>query len=271
MLRSTKDFQGIAIRATDGEIGHLKDMYFDDDSWVMRYFVVETGSWFSSRKVLISPIAASQPDWHGKTLPVSLTREQVKNSPDIDTEKPISRQNESNYFGYYGYPTYWGGRGLWGDGMYPFGMLSNEQANRPDWAARQREDELALSIERERHRNDDPHLRSCSSITGYTVKGSDGDTGHVTGFLVDEVTWAIRYLIVDTSNWWLDHEVLIALPWVTGVKWATKTVEIDLNRSEIKASPAYDSDALLDRKWELALHKHYRRTGYWTLPEPAEA
>jgi hypothetical protein len=149
--------------------------------------------------------------------------------------------------------------------------LLGETANRPDWVERQREDELALSAERARHRNDDPHLRSCEAVTGYHVQAMDGEIGHVDGFLVDEETWAIRYLVVNTSNWWVGHKVLIALPWITGVHWSNQTVSIDLNRDEIKASPAYDADALLDRQWELKLHRHYRRTGYWTLPEAVEA
>jgi hypothetical protein len=271
MLRSTKDFKDFAIRASDGEIGQVKDMYFDDDAWAIRYFVVETGSWLSSRKVLVSPIAAEQPDWHGKTLPVTLTRDQIENSPNIDTDKPVSRQNEEQYFSYYGYPTYWGGVGLWGDSMYPLGTLSSDFSNRPDWAERQREDEIVLGLERERHRGDDPHLRSCDAVIGYHVQALDGEAGNVSGFLVDELTWAIRYLIVDTSNWWVGHKVLVAVPWITGVHWSSKKVSIDLNRSEIKASPAYDSGALLDRKWEVAMHRHYRRTGYWALPEAVEA
>src|ERR1700687_3992661 len=112
MLRSMNDLEGYAMRATDGPVGHVKDFYFDDQAWVVRYIVVETGSWLLSRKVLISPIAIGQPDRTEKVLPVSITREQVKNSPDIDTDKPISRQHEMQYFGYYGYyPYYWGGAG----------------------------------------------------------------------------------------------------------------------------------------------------------------
>ena len=102
----------------------MKDFYFDDLAWVVRYLVVETGSWLSSRKVLISPIAIGHPDWAERVLPVSITKEQVKNSPDIDTDKPVSRQHEMQYLGYYGYPSYWGGAGLWGSGAYPGAMLT---------------------------------------------------------------------------------------------------------------------------------------------------
>ena len=122
MLRSMKNLEDYAIRATDGIIGHVKDFYFDDEAWVIRYLVVDTGTWLSSRKVLISPIAIGRPDWTVRVLPVSITKEQVKNSPDIDTQRPVSRQHEIGHLGYYGHPYYWGGAGLWGDGAYP-GMM----------------------------------------------------------------------------------------------------------------------------------------------------
>jgi sporulation protein YlmC with PRC-barrel domain len=124
MLRSVQELEGYAVQATDGTIGHVKDFYVDDKTWVVRYLVVETGSWLSSRKVLISPISIGHPDWTERILPVSITKEQVKNSPDIDTDKPVSRQHEMQYLGYYGYPYYWGGAGLWGGGAYPGVMLT---------------------------------------------------------------------------------------------------------------------------------------------------
>ena len=268
MLLNTKDLQNLAIRATDGEIGHVKDLYFDDDAWVLRYFVVETGSWLSSRKVLVSPIAVLEPDWSGKTLPVSCTMQQVKDSPDIDTDKPVSRQHEETYFGYYGYPYYWGGVGLWGEGMYPYGIMPDYVTHRPDWKERQREDENALSVERERHRDDDPHLRSCNHVTGYHLKARDGEIGHVAGFLVDELNWAIRYLVVDTSNWWMGHKVLIAPAWISGVHWPSETVSVDLTREAVQEAPEYDPNAVMDREWELRLHEHYGRLGYWTREQP---
>ena len=155
MLRNSKDLDNFAIRATDGEIGKVKDMYFDDDAWVMRYFVVDTGSWLSSRKVLVSPMSVQEPDWKDKTLPVSITKAQVSNSPNIDTDMPVSRQNEEEYLGYYGYTNYWEGEGIWGEGMYPYMTAPQYLRNRPDWIERQREDEAALDAERARHRNDD--------------------------------------------------------------------------------------------------------------------
>ena len=122
MLRSIDELENLSVRATDSLIGDIRDLYFDDETWVVRYLIVGTGTWLSSRKVLISPIAVGHPDWSGKTLPVSITTEQVKHSPDIDTDKPVSRQHEMQHLGYFGYPYYWGGSGLWGADPYPAAM-----------------------------------------------------------------------------------------------------------------------------------------------------
>src|SRR5450759_1770004 len=166
MLHSMKDLEDYAIGATDGTVGHVKDFYFDDKAWVIRYLVVDTGTWLSSRKVLISPIAIGHPNWAEKTLPVSITKEQVKNSPDIDTEKPVSRQHEIEYLGYYGYPYYWGGAGLWAGGAFPNLLMPGYGGFATPLNAGQPEAEKARAqAEAARHQNDDPHLRSCNTVT----------------------------------------------------------------------------------------------------------
>lgn len=268
MLRSMKDLQDCTIGATDGAIGKVKDFYFDDDDWAVRYLVVETGSWLQSRKVLISPISLLKPDWPARTLPVSITQAQVRHSPDIDTDKPVSRQHEQDYLGYYGYPAYWGGTGLWGEGVVPYGLVPYNLvpesvgfgANR---AEQERDAEAFASAKRARHRQDDPHLRSCQAVMGYHLHATDGEIGHVEGMLVDELTWAIRYLIVNTSNWWLGHQVLVAPQWVTAVHWAEESVLVDLTRLSIQEAPPFDSTAELNRLTEMGLYKHHGRAGYW--------
>src|SRR6185312_9990521 len=213
-----KDLEGYAIRATDGDIGHVKDVYFDDGRWVVRYLIVETGSWLSSRKVLISSFAIGDPDWAGKVLPVSITKGHVKDSPDIDTKKPVSRQHEMQYLGFYGYPYYWGGAGLWGNVISPSMLLTTGSCGGRDAG------EIGAHPSRGRagfeagpNEDGDPHLRSCREVMGYHIEASDGDIGHVENLLIDEETWAIRYLIADTSNWWLGHQVLIAPQWIRKV------------------------------------------------------
>jgi PRC-barrel domain len=272
MLRSMKDLEDYAIGATDGTIGHVKDFYFDDEAWVIRYLVVDTGTWLSSRRVLISPIAIGHPNWTEKILPVSITKEQVKNSPDIDTEKPVSRQHEIRYLGYYGYPYYWGGAGLWGGGAYPNMMMPGYAGFVSTPHAVQSEAEKTYAqAEAARHQNDDPHLRSCKTVMSYHIQATDGDIGHVQGLLVDEETWAIRYMVVDTSNWWLGHQVLIAPQWIQDVSWSDATVSVNLTRQAVKDAPPYDSTAQLDRQREMAIHEHYGRPVYWADEVKREA
>jgi hypothetical protein len=259
MLRSMKDMEDYTIGATDGIIGRVKDYYFDDEAWVIRYLVVDASEVREGRRVLISPISIGQPNWLEKILPVSLTRKQVADSPDIDTDKPVSRQQEVGYLGYYGYGSYWGGGGLWGAGLYPDVLQAGLQYKGSQADQATATDASALAP----HQHDDPHLRSGNAVMRYYVHSSDGDIGHVGGFLVDEQSWAIRYLIVNTSNWWLGHEVLIAPQWIDHVDWAQCTVSVGLTRDVVKRSPPYDPAVPLDREHEAGIHRHYGRTGYW--------
>jgi len=241
MLRNLKDMEHLSIAAIDGIVGRVRDFYFDDDAWVLRYFIVETHDQSPQRRVLISPIAAGRPDWIHKVLPVSITQKQVGASPNIDIDKPVSRQQEVGYLGYFGYGAYWGGGGLWGAGMYPDILQGGLQPTGT-------------------HVNDDPHLRSVNAVMRYYVHAEDGDIGHIDGFLVDERSWAIRYLIINTSNWWLGHPVIIAPEWIDHVDWAESTVYIDLSRQAIKDSPRYDPAVPLDSDREAVLRAHYRRS-----------
>jgi sporulation protein YlmC with PRC-barrel domain len=265
MLRQLNELEGYAIEASDGAVGQVTDCLFDDEAWVVRYLVVYTGSWLSNRTVLISPIAIGKPAWSDKTLRVPMTMEQVKNSPDVDTKKPVSRQYEFEYFGYYGYyPYYWGTSALWGGSDFPrelrSGVSDAKEGVEPHTVAA---DRARVAREVEQHRDDDPHLRSANAVMRYHINASDGGIGHVQGLLLDEDTWAIRYLIVDTGNWWLGHKVLIAPQWIQGLSWSERTVAINLTREAIKGSPPYDSAGSLQRHEEASLHDHYQRVGYW--------
>jgi PRC-barrel domain len=262
MLRNVKDLRGYAIRASDGAIGEVDDLYFDDEGWAIRYLVVDTGSWLPGRQVLISPLAIGHPDWMARQLPVALTKAQVKHSPDIDTRKPVSRQHEAEYLKYFAYPYYWGGAGLWGMGGYPGGSLAEE--NRIEAEMKPRWTQATPAP-------DDCHLRSCTAVMGHHVHATDGDLGHVEDFLVDDRTWAIRYLIVDTSNWWGGHRVLVAPPWISAVSWPDAKVSVDLTRQAVKDAPPYDPAAQLDRQQEQAIHEHYGRPGYWTTKSVRDA
>lgn len=264
MLRSTKQLEKYTIGTTDGELGQVKDFYFDDASWVVRYVIVETGAWHSSRRVLISPFSIGTPDGVAHSLPVSITKQQLQESPSIDLEKPVSRQHEMSYLGHYGYPYYWGGTGLWGEGGYPGMMMTGigYGGSEAQFERLSRQAELS---------NSDPHLRSCTALEKYHVHATDGDIGHIQGFLLDEKSWAIRYVIVNTSNWWRGHSVLISPEWIGEVSWSESNVTTTLNRQAIKDAPAYDPDVMLERTDEIGIYEHYGRAGYWSEGAPRRA
>ncbi len=263
MLRSAKEIEGYAVGATDGVIGHVKDFYLDDEAWVIRYLVVDTGGWLSSRKVLVSPIAIGTPNKEQRLLPGSISREQVRKSPDIDTDKPVSRQHEMTYSGYYDYPYYWGGAGYWGAGMYPTLMMPGDGGLVGSYAGSGDGQRETARRESARHEEVDPHLRSCNAVVGYHIHAVDGEIGHVADMLIDEQTWAIRYLVVDTSNWWLGHQVLIAPQWIKAVNWFDETVAVSMTRQAVKDAPAYDPQAALSREVEDRLYEHYGHASYW--------
>jgi len=259
MLRSAKNLESLTIGATDGNIGKVKDLYFDDEAWVVRYLVVNTSGWLGGREVLISPYAIGKADVQAKVLPVSITKDQVKNSPGIDTDKPIARQYERTYLGYYGYPYYWGGTGLWGEGAYPGMMLTDGggggyPGNLGYLKSPSADDSIA---------HGDPHLRSVDAVKGYHVHATDGEIGHVDGFIIDDSTWSIRYLIINTSNWWVGHQVVVSPEWIQSVSWAESKLTTDLTRQAIKDAPPYLGDDAIARDEESSLYKHHGRSGYW--------
>jgi hypothetical protein len=255
MLRSNQELEKYVIGASDGSVGRVKDFYFDDRRWVVRYLVVDTEAWLPGRKVLISPYSVGVADDKAHVLPVSITKQQVKDSPSIDWEKPVSRQHEIQYLGYYGYPYYWGGAGLWGEGAYPGMMMTGVGYGGGDLPYR--------DAEATEDRAADPHLRSCEALTKYHVHASDGDIGHVQAFLIDEQSWAIRYVVVNTSNWWVGHAVLIAPEWIEDVSWSEGKLTVNLTRVAVQEAPPYDANVPLDRDAEVGIYKHYGQTGYW--------
>lgn len=179
---------------------------------------------------------------------VTLTREQVERSPDVNMHKPVSRQNEAAFLGYYGYPTYWGGPYLWGPAFYPGAALSAHA------------ERVAEQIKQE---STDSHLRSSEAVTGYHIEAVDGEIGHVAGFLMDDENWATRYLEVSTRNWWPGKKVLISPGWVEKVSWTEAQVYVALSRESIRNAPEYDDSMPVTREYENRLYLHYGRPPYW--------
>lgn len=254
MLTAASKMKGLAIAAADGNIGSLHDLYFDDLTWTVRYLVVDTGAWLPGRQVLISPLSVRGPVTG--QIAVDLTQEQVRNSPPVEADKPVDRQQEEALARYYNQHYYWEGPYRWGllayPGMPPVPAPPIEAPGPEEMRARERE-----SVE------GDPTLRSARNVTGYYIAALDGDLGHVEDFLIDDRAWAIRYMVVDTRNWWPGAKVVVAPDWIKSVNWADSTVHVDLRRDEIKAAPAYDPARTFERDYEERLFDHHGRRKYW--------
>jgi uncharacterized protein YrrD len=245
MLHKAKTLKGYKLHSLDGEIGKVEEFYFDDHYWTIRYLIADTGNWLTGRQVLISPHALTAVNKEEESISINLTKKQIENSPPLDSDKPVSRQYEETHYEYYGWPTYWGGPFAWGP--YPIILRNPEERTKSTKGGKAW----------------DSHLRSTRAVSGHYVQATDGEIGHVEDFVIDDETWAIRYLIIDTRNWWPGKKVLISPQWIERVSWDEFTVFVNLLREAIKQAPEYTEESLLTRDYEADLHKHYNRQGYW--------
>ncbi len=252
MLRNASVINGYAIAASDDRLGSVSDLLFDDASWLVRWIVVEAGSWLSARKVLLPPSALGHLDLKEEQFSVRLTRQQVKDSPGIDTDLPVSRQMETGIYDYYGWSPYWSSSLYAGDYGYMGGAMAGSPHLSPGW----NEKPIAGA-----QRNDgDPHLRSVDAVTGYHIHASDGEIGHVEDFLVEDADWSIHYLVVDTKNWWPAKKVLISPRSARKIDWAGKLVNLNVDRQRVKDSPEYDASTTIDRAYEKYFADYYGDT-----------
>jgi len=246
MLHSANEIHNSVLEALDGDIGRCKDFLFDDRFWVVRYMVADTGKWLSGRRVLISPISLGRPDWRSGRLPVKLSRDKIKGSPPLETDQPVSRQYEIRWFDYFGWPYYWLGPGAWGAVPNPSDLYEQQQEAAPE------------PIEPE-----ESHLRSTEEVQGYRIEAQDGEIGHVEDFLLEEDSWTIRYLVVDTRNWLPGRQVIIAADWTGAIDWREKKVHVELDRDQIANSPEYDPSVPVAREYETLLYNYYGFPPYW--------
>ena len=245
MLSKAGTLTGYKLDSLDGEIGKVKEFYFDDRHWTIRYLVADTGNWLRGRQVLISPYALVAVNSEEQNFAINLTKKQIEDSPSLNSDKPVSHQFEQAYYGHYGWPPYWGGPHKWGS--YPYIVRDREK-----WGGFS---QSANAWDR--------HLRSTYGVSGHHLQALDGEIGHVADFIIDDETWAIRYLVVDTRNWWPGKKVLVSTQWIENVSWEERKVFVNLSRATIKESPPYTEESLLTRGYETALHRHYNRKGYW--------
>ncbi len=230
MSLSIKQLYGNKLGATDGEIGHVKDFYFDDRTWVVRYVVADTGSWLLGRQVLISPRAFGSLHPAEKILGVKLTRKQIESSPSIAMHLPVSRQFEEQYHQYYGRPYYWQGDALWGNEWHAHDAVLPTVTQSATKAVQQRPAIQGLLIS---------HLRSTQAVNGYHLLTSDGILGHLCDFMMDAQSWKIDQLVIKTGHRFSGKEVQIPVSTVSGINYEESTVTVNLTREDVEHSPAH--------------------------------
>jgi hypothetical protein len=239
MLDRAKTLIGCRLRPTDGEMGRVDDLYFDDHLWVVRYVVADMGDWPDGRRVVLSPAVLTGLDRAEGCIDVALTKSQIEHATSPEKHKPVSRRFELEYGWRFGMPAYWG----------------FERERRLAWR---------------RIRSGDPHLRSVRAVIGYRLHVTEGEIGRVEDFLVEDESWTIRYLIVDTHRWLPGRKVLLSPDWIERISWHRREAVVGLDGEVIERSPEYRDDLPIGREYESALHRHYERLGYWDEVESAE-
>jgi hypothetical protein len=243
MLRSTVDLlKSYRVEATDGLLGMVQDLLFDDAAWCVRYLVADTAAWLPGRRVLVPPQVLGEPDWSNRCLPVALTKGQVEACPPLAADEPVSRRHEIAMHRYFDWNPYWGGRELL---VAPDAELAS--SGQPGGQPSAGEDE------------GDALLRSAGEVTGYAIEATDGEIGHVEDLIVQTADWAIAWIAVDTRNWLPGRKVLVSPIWMREIRWADRCMALRMTRKRIEAGPVYDPSQPINREFEEQLYDYYGR------------
>jgi hypothetical protein len=249
MLRNINDYMECTLEATDGLVGKVSDAYFDEEAWVVRYLAVDTASLPKKRCILMPAKVAGTPRWLEHVLPVSLSREQIASAPEMHS--PVSRQHAFDCLEYFA----------------ELGFADSTLKHR-----RSRTLELANEGAGGSHFHDeeDPHLHSVHDLVSYHLCAIDGDIGQVSGLLIDPMSWAIRFMIVRTSHWWVGHDILISPEWIDEVLWGEASVVVALTRAAVRSSPPFDeAGKVYDLDGERS-YEHHDLTGQGSVAERRE-
>jgi len=232
MQRRASDFTGYTIEATDGKVGSISDILFEDQNWKLRWFVINTGSWLMGRKILIHPTALEPPDIRQHAFPVSLTKLQVEASPDLRSDQPVSRQMDQDVSDYYGYTSIWGD-GYYGDmGLGVFGERAYGAKPKHAFVAPNKDEHQLLSV---------------ADIKGFQIHALDGDIGHLDDFLINDESWTVDFAVVATRNWGMAKHVLISPMYIKETDWLAGYVPVALTRYKIRSSPSWRAPDWSDR------------------------
>jgi len=235
MLRLLGIVRDCTVHAIDGDFGSVQDFYFDVAEWTIRYLVVDTGGWLPGRQVVISPSAVTECNWEGRAFSLDLTKKQIENSPSVDTHQPVTRRHEHELAEHFRWPTWWGGTGA--ALMAVWASLTDPDAAEADKA--------------------EADLDSTRAMAGYHVLAGEETIGRIEDLVVDDATWRIRYLVVDTRECLRGHSVLLSSRWITALDWRESHIHVTPTAEQIRCAPVFDPAQPITREDEQSLCDHY--------------
>ncbi|MEO8029152.1 MAG: PRC-barrel domain-containing protein [Bryobacteraceae bacterium] len=244
MLRTLESILGYRLVALNGEIGKVHDFYLDEEFWRLRYLVVETGSWLDRRRVLIAPAALGSIEGERREFAVHLNRDQVQSSPDVNTDQPVSRQQEMRTNAHYGWPAYWAPDAI----MIPGPILTSGRVARA---------------------SADPHLRSFREICSYTVDDGENAIAKVQDFVIDDSDWSVAMMIVAYGGWIDPRQVATPADRITNISWANRTITIRYSREQLEALPSFEAAAPVNKQERTVYFDYHGRIVASTDP-PAQ-
>ncbi len=245
MLESFRDLRRFEVDGSDGRVGRLTDLLFDDRAWRVRYLVVDTGGLLTPHPVLLGPELLERVAGEQRTVIVGVATDRVAASPPVESHPPVSRQGEEAIRAYFGLPPLHAPPApdvdVWGRPV-PSGTPDPVEAER-------------RAVEQE---SVDPHLRSARTWLGYGVEGRGDHLGEVDDLLIEPgETWRVRYFVVDTGRWLPGKRRLVATDWVGAISHDARHVRVDLDRERMREAPDFATAADIDRGAEHWLFRHY--------------
>ena len=263
MLRSAKTIIGYHLQAQNGKIGTCSDFLFDEEYWSVRYMVADTGGWLSGKKVLVSPQLFGDPSWASRTFPVLLTKEEIEKAPSLDTHEPVSRRYEKMWLNHFGFKYYW----ITSGGLAPGYVISSpyQPTSKSDAAdtAPEKKSPDNQQVENDTADDDEIRLRSVNEIVGYRINARGELFGEVEEFIVDDTTWIIRYVVMNTGGWFSGKKVLAPPEWIESISWHDRDVVMNVVRSSIEACPEYEPSRPINREYEQVLYDYHGKPHHW--------
>jgi len=262
MLFAVSGLVGCAVKASDGDVGSVKDFLFDDENWKIRWMAVSAGKWLPGRQVLIHPSAIAPLTLPPKPalpmmsqgdrleLTVNLTRREIEQGPYSAEDEPVGKDMEALLYDYYGWDPYWGATHFGAE------LMPNAEERIVDEAARRDSGDVIPPVDGA------DHLHSVASFKDYYVHAVDGDIGHVENLLADDANWEIRYLVIATRNWWPGKIVQLSPYAVKDIDWFGQHINMNVTRDQVRSAPAWDPLAMMDKASEEEFHRHFGWPGY---------